>query len=228
MAISQASLDFLFKNYATDSREWFTEHRKEYLKLVVEPLAELVTALTPGMLEIDSGFITEPKVDRTISRIHRDMRIPQNRTKGRYRPNCWILFTRDKKIYQGLPAFYMEMDPAGFTYGMGYYHASTETMRLLRDMLISGEPSAKKALKAYEGQSIFTLKGEEFKRPKYADKPENLRVWLEKRSFSLTCESDDFDLLFSDNLADVLLDGFKKIAPVYRFLCDVEARRERE
>ena len=36
-----------------NSREWFREHRAEYEKLVVEPLAELVEDLAPAMAEID-------------------------------------------------------------------------------------------------------------------------------------------------------------------------------
>ena len=224
MAISQATLDFLFTNHMNDSREWFIEHKDDYYRLVVEPLAELVIRLTPGMLKIDRRFITEPKIDRTISRIYRNMRIQQNRSRGRYRPNCWIVFTRDKNLYHGLPAYFLELDPAGFTYGMGYYQASTETMRTLRAMLLAGEPAAKKALKAFEKQSVFTLEGEDFKRPHYADKPANLRPWLEKRNFSLLRESQDFDLLFSEQLADVLLEQFQAIAPVYDLLCAVDAR----
>lgn len=225
MAISQATLDFLLTNYVTDSREWFNEHREDYRRLVVEPMAELVIALTPGMLKIDEGFITEPKIDRTISRIYKDMRIPRNRSGGRYRPNCWITFAREKKIYQGMPAYYLEITPSSYSYGMGYYQAAPETMSILREMMLAGEPQAKKAISAFERQKVFELVGEAFKRPRYPDAPEKLRKWLEKKSFSLVCESTDFELLFSENLAEVLLGQFKSIAPVYDFACAVEARR---
>lgn len=228
MPISQKSLDFLFKNWATNSREWFLEHKGEYTRLVVEPLAELVTKLTPGMLEIDPQLITEPKIDKTISRIYRDMRIPQNRSGSRYRQNCWILFIRDKKLYNGLPAFYFEMDPASFSYGMGYYQAATDSIRTIKDMILNGEPAAKKALRAYDSQSSFVITGAEYKRLKYPDAPENLRPWLERRDFSFIRECDDFDLLFSKNLADVILEDFKKIAPVYDFFMAAEARRIRD
>ena len=225
MPISQKSLDFLLTNYVTNSRDWFNEHKDEYREFVVEPLAELVRKLTPGMIEIDNGFITEPKIDKTISRIHRDMRIPQNRNKSRYRQNSWIVFIRDKKLYNGLPGFYFEMYPSGFGYGMGYYQASTASMKTMREMLLNGEPVAKKAVEVYEKQRVFKIEGEEYKRPKHPDAPENLHTWLERKSFSLVHDSEDFNLLFSENLADVIMKNFKKIAPVYHFLIDVEARR---
>ena len=226
MPISQKSLDFLLTNYVTNSRDWFNEHKDEYKSLVVEPLSELVTALAPDMLKIDSQFITVPKIDKTISRIHRDMRMHHNHSQSRYRQNCWIIFIRDKKLYNGLPAYYFEMHPGGFGYGMGYYQASSDSMKAIREMLLAGEPSANKALKAYNSQNAFTIEGEEYKRPKYPHAPEPLRPWLEKKSFSLNKNSEDFDLLFSKNLASVMMSDFKKIAPVYHFLCAAEARRQ--
>lgn len=227
MPITQQSLDFLFKNWATDSREWFQEHRQDYLQLVVEPLKQLVIDLTPGMLEIDESFITEPKIDRTISRIHRDMRIPHNRSGPRYRQNVWLIFIRDKKLYNGLPAFYMEMDPGSFTYGMGYYQPAAESMHIFRQMLLSGEPAAKKAVRAFERQSVFHVEGEQYKRPKHPDAPKSLLPFIERKSLSLVRESEDFGLLFSENLADTLLADFRKIAPFYHFLIEVESRRQK-
>ena len=48
MPFTDDTLEFLVRNRLTDSRPWFHEHREEYEKLVVEPMAELVTALTPA------------------------------------------------------------------------------------------------------------------------------------------------------------------------------------
>ena len=225
MAISQAMLDFLLTNSVTDSRTWFEEHKEDYRRLVVAPLAELVTRLTPGMLAIDGGFITEPRIDRTISRIYRDMRIPQNRERGRYRANCWIMFARERKLYFGEPTFYLELDPAGYSYGMGYYQASTDTMRALRALILADEPATKKALTAFARQKTFSLEGERFKRPHYAEQPESKRDWLERRSISLLCQSQDFEQLFSENFADILLGQFQSIAPVYALFRAAEARR---
>ena len=50
-------------------RPWFHEHREEYEKLVVEPMAELVTALTPAMLEIDPAIMCIPKVGKHLAHL---------------------------------------------------------------------------------------------------------------------------------------------------------------
>ena len=57
MPFSQESLDFLTDNYFFNSREWYRAHREDYLRLVQEPMAELVSALAPKMLSVDPEFI---------------------------------------------------------------------------------------------------------------------------------------------------------------------------
>ena len=99
------TLDFLFENRVNNSKEWFDDHRFSYNEFVVKPLAGLVEELTPTMLKIDSSFIVEPKIDRTISRIRRDTRFSHD--KSIYRDVQWISFMRNKKLYFGYPGFFL-------------------------------------------------------------------------------------------------------------------------
>ena len=185
-------------------------------------MRELVIKLTPEMLKIDNNFITAPRVDRTISRIYRDVRFSKDHSL--YRDNCWFVFMRDKKLYMGLPAFYFDMSPSGFSYGMGYYQASPASMASIREIILNRDESFTLALKAYQGQDIFVMYGDSYKKTRYPDEPEHLREWLDKKSVSFNHDSEDFDLLFSDKLANVMLEGYKTLAPIYDFLCDAEFR----
>ncbi len=224
MPFTQEGLDFLVENRLRDSREWFRENKPRYQELVVKPMAELVEALAPAMLKIDPGFITEPRVDRTISRIYRDVRFSHD--KAIFRENIWLCFMREKKLYMGLPAYYFEITPSGFSYGMGYYQASPQSVQAIRTMIMGDEPAYKAAYKAYKGQSTFTLHGDLYKKTRHPDQPEEKRDWLDRKSLSFNAESDDFTLLFSDKLAHTLEDGFKKLAPVYHFLVAAESRKD--
>ena len=119
MPISAKTLDFLFENKLNNSKEWYHAHKKEYTELVLRPLAELVVKLKPTMLELDPDLIVEPRVTRSISRIYRDTRFSKD--KSLYRDNMWLIFIRDKKLYEGPPGFYVDISPRGLSYGMGYY-----------------------------------------------------------------------------------------------------------
>ena len=48
MPFTEETLDFMALNRVMDSREWFHQHRGEYLRLVVEPMAELVEDMAPA------------------------------------------------------------------------------------------------------------------------------------------------------------------------------------
>ncbi len=223
MPIAGDFLDFLVENKMRNDREWFKQNNARYRRTVIEPLAELVTKLTPHMLEIDPLLITEPKVDRTISRINRDTRFSGD--KSFYRANMWIVFMREKKLYFGLPAFYMDISPTGYSYGMGYYMAPPDTMNAVRHMIVSGDPVFKKALAAYKKQNVFSLEGDSYKRTRHPDHTPELRDWLDRKSMSFNTSSEDFDLLFSEKLADKIAAEFKTLSPMYQFFLAAEARK---
>jgi len=175
-------------------------------------------------LEIDPHLITEAKVDRTLSRIYRDTRFSQD--KSLYRENMWLVFMREKKLYEGLPAFYFDMGPDGFSYGMGYYRASSASMQAIRRLILDNSAGFLLADKAYRHQNVFAMEGECYKRSKYPAAREHQQEWLNKKSISFNCTSGDERLLFSDELAGTLQEGFCLLAPIYEFLCQAETQRD--
>ena len=220
---SRETIDFLVENRIQNSKIWFEEHRQTYNTYVLNPLRELVKALTPTMLDIDPLFTVDPSVNKTIARIYRDVRF--SRDKSLYRDEMWITFMRNKKFWEGLPGYYFLFGPDGFVYGVGYYEASTESMSTYRDMIISGDKAFKAALKAYEGQKLFHLEGDRYKRSRFPDQPEKLKIWLDLKNINFEHTSKNFELLFSPQIADALADGFKQLKPMYDFICAIEARK---
>ncbi|MBP8640341.1 MAG: DUF2461 domain-containing protein [Oscillospiraceae bacterium] len=222
MSFSEESVKFLFENRVVDSKAWFLEHRADYDRLVLDPMRELVNALEPTMLSIDPQLICEPKVGRSISRIYRDTRFSND--KSIFRDVMWCVFIRDKKLYNGLPAFWFEFSPRIFRYGCGYYHASAESMEAMRAMIIADDKSFKAAQKALNKQTVFRLDGEKYKRSRHSEQTAEKREWLDRRDIGFITESEDFDLLFSDALADKLAADFKLLVPMYDFMMAAEAR----
>ena len=222
MPISEKTVNFLFENRVVDSKAWFTEHRADYDSLVLEPLRELVTDLKPAMLSIDPQLICEPKVGRSISRIYRDTRFSND--KSTFRDVMWCVFIRDKKLYEGPPAFWFEFSPRAFRYGCGYYQASADSMEAMRTLILNDDKSYIAAQNAFKKQSIFRLEDTKYKRSRYPDQPEEKREWLDQKSLCFLTDSTDFDFLFSDGLADKLAHDFALLAPMYDFMMNAEAR----
>lgn len=214
---SKGTLDFLFENRLRDSREWFLEHQAEYRALVREPLGQLVEDLSPAMLELDPEFITQAAPGRTISRIRRDTRF--SRDPSLYRDHMWIIFKRGGKMHgTDHPGVYFEINQEGFSYGCGFYHASTAYMACLRERVLEGGREFQAAQKAFLGQQVFRMEGECFKRSRYGSRPPEEQLWLERRNISFNADSGDFGLLFSPQLPEKLAQDLRLLFPVYRFL----------
>lgn len=223
MPFSAKSLDFLFENRLNDRKEWFEAHKEDFRTLVLQPLQQLVVDLTPAALEIDSRFVVEPRTDRTISRIRRDTRFSKD--KSLYRDYMWIHFDRGKSGIPDQPCVWFDMSGRGFGYGCGIYAPSPGYMDTMREMILAGDPLFLKAKKALEEQNVFYLDGNRYKRPRYPEQPEDLQQWLDLKDVGFSYESKDFDLLFSDKLAESIAKDLLLLKPLYQFLFHVAESR---
>ena len=223
MPFSQKSLDFLFENRLMNSREWFHAHKADFDALLLQPMKELVVALTPTVSAVDPEIVTEPRTDRTISRIYRDMRYARDVF---YREEMWISMKRDKKQYPCYPEFFFALWPGGWSYGTGWYGAPPDAQEAVRKMILRRDRLFLAALDALEGQSAFCLEGKPLKRTKYPGQPENIRQWLDRKSVCFVAETDDVSGLFADDLPQTIAAQFEAMAPLYRFLLAAEAERK--
>lgn len=212
MPFSAQTLDFLFENKLQNSREWFYAHRDIYQNCVVKPMRELFASLSSHMLTIDPEFMTDPI--RAVSRVHRDVR--RIRDGILYRDEMWFLFVRLREEHD-LPGFYFSLSPQGFWCGCGYYQASAAVMGCMREMILSDDPLFDEVLSIYR-TGRYLLEGEKFKRDHYPYADAERADFLNRRGISMSLESHDFPLLFSDRLADFLTERFDELVPFYRMM----------
>ena len=223
MPFSSKTLDFLLENKLHDSKDWYDSHKDDYRQYVIKPMAELVEALTPIMLEIDGLFVTEPKVGKTLSRVRRDTRFTND--KSLYRDTAWLVFIRDKKAFPCYPGFFFELSPRGFRYGCGYLEQDKDSLTAMRDMILNGDPAFNEANAAYKSQNVFALVGDTYKRSRYPEQSDELQSWLNRKYIDFIRDSEDFDLLFSDRLAAVVIDDLLLLEPEYHFMLKAEEKR---
>ncbi len=216
MPITRETLEFLMENRLQNSRTWFHDHKADYQRYVVAPMRSLAQELGPTMEAIDPAIITIPQVGKVISHINRDIRYTKDKTL--YREVMWLAYTRDKKRYPLRPGFFFEFSPDGFRYGCGCYYMPPSVMDRMRRLVLENRPVFKAAKKEAEGQTHFGLEGDFYKRPHFPEQPADLRPWLERKELSMIHNSQDFDLLFSQDLGKVLSHNLMKIRCFYAFM----------
>ncbi len=214
---SAVTIQFLWELQRNNNKEWFESHKVDYQEHLLQPLQALVAELGPFMQSIDGDFVITPAVNKTISRVYRDIRF--SRDKSPYKTSHWLTFKRPRKEWQNYPAYFFELSPDSYRYGMGFYSANRQTMDKYRDNIDSAPDSFLSTIACYSEQELFTIEGEQYKRPLRADIPVELQDWYNRKSIYLVCNQQiDEDHIDRSLLTD-LMHGFELLAPFYHYLC---------
>ncbi len=75
-------LNFFAGLEANNNRDWFNEHKDDYIQHVQEPMAAFVSTLGPLLQEISPGIVYDPRTNGSGSmmRIYRDTRFSNDKT----------------------------------------------------------------------------------------------------------------------------------------------------
>ncbi len=221
---TQRSLDFLYFNFQHNSKAWYAEHKDDYKQYVQLPMQDLVIALTPIMLKIDSQFVTEPK--SCVSRIYKDLRFAKDKSTL-YRDHMWLEFTRNKHSRNPLPSFYFELSPYRLSYGCGYYYMDSALSKALQQQVLDNSTLYQKANECLKAQNVFHIAGEECVRAKFDSLDEDKKKWLNRKFVYFTTQSTDINMLLSENLHEIIASHFESIKPIYDFLMHVHFQAEK-
>jgi len=202
-----------------NNKPWFMRHKNDYHEFVLNPLKSLVSDLSGFMLTIDPYFEVSPAVNRTISRIYRDTRFTKD--KSPYKTTAWITFKRPKKDWKDSPAYFFELSPYSYRFGMGLYSASPNTMRLFREAIDEDPKKFNRAISFYGKQDIFHVEGEQYVRIIDKSKSDEILKWYQRKNLYLVCNRDIDETLFSHELVDNLKSSFALLQPLYQYLLEV-------
>ena len=217
---SQEAVDFLRGVKFNNNREWFTAHKQEYLDLLDKPLRELAEKLLSAMTE------EFPRLGLAshVSRIYRDARRLYGR--GPYKDHLWLVLAHPSEDHLGRPAFYFEIAPNYFSYGCGFWDMTPATTARLRER-IERDPKELEKLARRLNRSKFTLFGTEYKRPK-GDVGPLLNPWYNRKNLGISFDDNCEGVLFTPELYDDILEGFRFLVPYYEFFLSLPADPEPE
>ncbi len=212
---SDQTIDFMWGIRFNNERGWFEQHKEEYLQTFYRPMQ----ALSQEVWEAVDGAYPDLGLVRRVTRIYRDARRLHGR--GPYKDRLWFTLERPAEDWEIRPAFWFELEPEGYSYGLGYYMAPPVMMAKFRARLDADPKPFSKLARQLARQERFHLEAQPYKRPK-GDPDPLLYDWYNARSFSLSCDRAHDSLLFSHDLVDELAAGFGELTPFYRYFLSLE------
>jgi len=213
------TIDFLNAISYNNNKQWFELHKNDYEQYLLEPFKFLVADLSESILKIDPLLEVRPQVNKTISRIYRDTRFSKD--KRLYRDRMWLTFKRPTENWLEAPAYFFELMPDGYRFGMGFYNATKLTMDYFRQQLTE-HPEEFERVITFLSDRTFRVEGELYKKNMCPDAENNLRQWYQWKTFYISCNNEIDDLLFSDELTARIILAFEKMASLYHYLMKIK------
>ena len=210
------TIDFLWGIRMNNNRDWFLEHKKQYVDTLYEPMKALGKDLFAPFMEIPGTILK-------VSRIYRDAR--RLHGQGPYKDHLWFCVRTGDQDWTGRPAFYFEIAPDYYSYGMGFWAASAAAMTRYRQQIDRDPKTLEKLVRQFDRQQVFQLTGPDYVRSK-GQVSDLLRPWYQKKSLTLAHEVPLDESLYSPAFAARVTEDLKTLLPFYRYFAALCAAAE--
>ena len=206
--------DFLLGISINNNKEWFHAHKDIYTENVHKPIVALGNDLYELMHAYDETFLETAK----ISRINRDTRFSKN--KAPYKTGKWIFMRADGRpdLQYPRPTFFFEIGVNWWRYGM-YFAPKPALLGAMRKKIIGNIPRFTDIINGFKGNGSFELEGDMYKRVFYPEAGDELNFWLQRKELTfMHYEPYTNNIVYGEDLPEFLVNEFKKLYPLYKFL----------
>ena len=204
---SPETVDFLWGIRLNNNREWFTEHKKDYVNTLYEPMKALGK-------ELFQPFIDRPGDLLKVSRIYRDARMHPPEP---YKESLWICIRQDVPWWGENPCLYFEINPDGIHYGFFLWQSRVATLNDFRQDITARKREFLAMIERVETATGQTIQAECYKRPKPTDDPDLTRFFAWKGQIGCTRHEDFGPEVFTPELADRVRKYFVDLLPLYDY-----------
>lgn len=216
--------DFFTQLALNNNKQWFEEHRQEYDKHVLGPARAFIVEMGSLLGEAVPGLHAEPKVNKSVFKIHRDTRFAKNKTPFKDHLGIWLWEGDGPRMH--CSGFYLQFEPGRLIVGSGIYMFPREIVDEFRKSVIHPKqgPALAKAMDAVRARG-YIVGGQRLKRtPKGYDPDHGLAdLLLYKGLFAM----DDGPVppeASSDSLLDYCLERWTAMLPLHQWLAAMTAR----
>jgi uncharacterized protein (TIGR02453 family) len=209
---------FLAKLSKNNKREWFEANRNQYNSDFLEPATQFIIEMGDKLIDLDPDIVAIPKIDKSIFRLHRDVRFSKN--KQPYKTNAGLYFWNGKAKKMESSGFYLHIEPKFWGTGLGVYMFPPNLLKKFRDV-VSKPAKAKELHKIVQGlkKKGYSVVGENYKKiPKGYSRNFPHSEYLLYNGIHGWHESKNFKELAGGKVVGKILKIFKDMLPLHKWL----------
>ena len=204
---SPETVDFLWGIRMNNNRDWFMEHKKDYVNQLYEP----TKALGKDIYQL---FLDKPGNLVKVSRIYRDARLHHPLP---YKESLWICVRRDVEWWAENPCLFFEINPEGIDYGFLFWSPRPATMKAFRRKITEKPDAFLKLINETEKQTEMSVVAAEYKRTEPCPNTKLERFYGWKNHLTLIRHEDFSETAFGPELGDRVRDFLETLTPLYDY-----------
>lgn len=212
------TIAYLKKLSKNNNREWFEANRDKYNSDFLEPCFQFVVEMGDKLQDIDPDIVAIPKIDKSIFRLHRDVRFSKDKTP--YKTNAGLYFWNGKMKKMAASGFYFHLEPKLFGVGLGLYMFPPELLKKYRDIVLDSANSKElhQIVRSLEKKG-YTVGGKKFKKtPKGYNSNTLYPGYLLYDGIYAWYESNNFKKIEGRKAVNFILKIFKDMLPLHKWL----------
>ena len=216
---SRETLQFFGSLGQNNNRQWFEAHRHIYDRHVLPEAQDFVVVMGERLRKISSDINADPRVDKSIFRLHRDTRFSKD--KSPYKTHLGLVFWEGPFKKLEAPLFYFHLEGEKLFLAAGMHIFPKEFIPVYREAVVDQKKGAEldKVLEAVTGKDAYLPGWEKYKTvPRGFDAAHPRSELLKYGGIGFSIEMPPVDELFDDRAADFVFRHFENMAPIYLWL----------
>ena len=201
------TFDFLWGIRMNNNREWFLEHKQQYIDTLYEPMKAL------GQ-ELFQPFLDKPGNILKVSRIYRDARLHH---PVPYKESLWICIRQNVEWWAENPCLFFDIRPEGASFGFTLWHPKVTAMEEFRQAITARPDEFLKLIADTEKATGLPVTAQLYKRPKPTDNPALEPYFAWRGDISCTRWLEPGEALFSSTLGEETRLFFQQLIPLYDY-----------
>ena len=202
------TVDFLWGIRMNNNRDWFQEHKKDYVDTLYEPMKALGK-------EVFQAFVDKPGNLLKVSRIYLDARMHHPLP---YKESLWICIRRDVDWWAEHPCLYFEINPEGVHYGFFFYKPGRAALERMRQEWAANPKPFLKLLRDTEKATGVPVTANLYKRPPKPAPTAELETFYSWRDQIACVIQEPFsEATFGPELGERVREFLEKLIPLYEY-----------
>jgi len=202
------TFDFLWGIRMNNNRDWFLQHKQQYIDTLYTPMKELGKELFEPFLDKTGNLLK-------VSRIYRDARLHH---PDPYKESLWICIRQDVEWWAENPCLFFEIAPEGASYGLVHWRPRVSALEDFRRHITAHPDAFLQLIAQTEKATGIPVTADLYKRPKETQDPRLAPYFAWRGNIACCREEAPGDALFTPDLSRQVQTFFAQLTPLYDYL----------